>query len=55
LLSAGYWSLKALLHWLAQEAIKSLPAPENRVLFVITDGSKKTNGVKKIQPPKRGV
>ena len=41
LLSAGYWSLKVLLHWFAQEAIKSLPAPENKVLIVITDGSKK--------------
>jgi hypothetical protein len=41
LLSAGYWSLKVLLHWFAQEVIKSLPAPENKVLFVITDGSKK--------------
>lgn len=32
LLSAGYWSLKLLLHWFAQEAIKSLPAPGNQVL-----------------------
>jgi hypothetical protein len=41
LLSAGYWSLKVLLHWFAEEAIKSLPAPENHVLYVIVDGSKK--------------
>jgi hypothetical protein len=41
LLAAGYWSLKALLHWFAEETIKSLPAPENRVLYIITDGSKK--------------
>jgi len=32
LLSAGYWSLKALFHWFAEEAIKSLPVPENQVL-----------------------
>lgn len=41
LLSAGYWSLKVLLHWFAEEAIKSLPAPDNKVVFVIADGSKK--------------
>jgi hypothetical protein len=41
LLSAGYWSLKVLLHWFAEEAIKSLPAPENKVVYVIADGSKK--------------
>lgn len=41
LLSAGYWSLKVLLHWFAEEAIKSLPTPENKVVYVIADGSKK--------------
>jgi hypothetical protein len=41
LLAAGYWSLKVLLHWFAEETIKSLPAPENHVLYVIVDGSKK--------------
>jgi hypothetical protein len=41
LLSAGYWSLKVLLHWFAEEAIKSLPGPENKVVYVIVDGSKK--------------
>lgn len=41
LLAAGYWSLKVLLHWFAEEAIKSLPAPENHVLYVIVDGSQK--------------
>lgn len=41
LLSAGYWSLKVLLHWFAEEAIKSLPVPENKVVYVIVDGSKK--------------
>lgn len=41
LLSAGYWSLKVLLHWFAEEAIKSLPTPENKVVYVIVDGSKK--------------
>jgi hypothetical protein len=41
LLAAGYWSLKVLLKWFAEETIKSLPAPENKVLYVIADGSKK--------------
>ena len=41
LLSAGYWSLKVLLHWFAEETIKSLPAPDDHVLYVIVDGSKK--------------
>jgi len=41
LLSAGYWSLKVLLRWFAEEAIKSLPEPENKVLYVIADSSKK--------------
>jgi len=41
LLSAGYWSLKVLLHWFAEEAIKSLPAPDDHGLYVIVDGSKK--------------
>jgi len=41
LLSAGYWSLKVLLHWFAEEAIKSLPTPENKVVYIIADGSKK--------------
>lgn len=41
LLYAGYWSLHMLLQWFAEEAIKSLPAPENKVLYVIADGSKK--------------
>ncbi|MBU4355211.1 MAG: hypothetical protein KJ822_07670 [Proteobacteria bacterium] len=30
-----------LLHWFAEEVIKSLPVPENQVLYVIADGSKK--------------
>jgi hypothetical protein len=41
LLAAGYWSLKLLLQWFAEETIKSLPVPANQVLYVIADGSKK--------------
>jgi hypothetical protein len=54
LLSAGYWSLKLLLQWFAEETIKSLPAPENQVLYVITDGSKKDKRGKKNPAAQKG-
>jgi len=41
LLDAGYWSLKVLLHWFAMETMKALDEPENKVLYLITDGSHK--------------
>lgn len=41
LLDAGYWSLKMLLRWFAEEAIKALPEPENTVIYLIADGSQK--------------
>ena len=41
LLSAGYWSLQILLWWFAEQAIKSFPEPEDKVAYVVTDGSKK--------------
>ena len=41
LLSAGYWSLQILLWWFAKQAIRSFPAPEDKVVYVIADGSKK--------------
>jgi hypothetical protein len=54
LLSAGYWSLKLLLQWFAGETIKSLPASENQVLYVITDGSKKDKRGKKNPAAQKG-
>jgi hypothetical protein len=53
LLAAGYWSLKLLLQWFAEETIKSLPVPANQVLYVIADGSKKDKRGQKIRPRKR--
>lgn len=41
LLSAGYWSVRLLLKWFAEEAIKCLPEPEDKVAYTIADGSKK--------------
>jgi len=41
LLNAGYWQLKVLLRWFAEKTMKALPAPNNKVLYLIADGSKK--------------
>ena len=41
LLKAGYWSIHVLLEWFAQEAMKTLPVPEDRVVYVFGDGSQK--------------
>jgi len=41
LLDAGYWHLKMLLRWFAEKTIQALPEPENKVLYLIADGSKK--------------
>ena len=41
LLTAGYWSAKLIIYWLAEEVIKSLPWPENGIVYLIVDGSKK--------------
>jgi hypothetical protein len=47
LLSAGYWSLQLLLNWFAEAAIKSFPPPEDKVIYVAADGSKKDKRGKK--------
>ena len=41
LLSAGYWSLRILLWWFAEAIIRALPEPEDKVVYVVGDGSKK--------------
>ena len=41
LLSAGYWSLRILLWWFAEATIRALPEPEDKVVYVVVDGSKK--------------
>jgi hypothetical protein len=47
LLKAGYWSIHVLLLWFAQEAMKTLPVPEDRVIYVFGDGSQKDKRGKK--------
>ena len=54
LLSAGYWSLRMLLWWFAEEAIKSFPMPENKVVYAITDGSQKDKRGKKNPVAQKG-
>lgn len=46
-LSAGYWSLKVVLIWLAAEVVKDLPKPEDETIYLIGDGSKKEKRSKK--------
>jgi Transposase DDE domain len=45
LLQAAYWDVHLLVDWWAQEAFKTLPPPEDGILYVVGDGSEK---------PKRG-
>jgi len=47
LLCAGYWSLRILLWWFVEEAIKSFPPAADQVLYLIGDGSKKEKRGKK--------
>jgi DDE family transposase len=41
LLRATYWSIHLLIAWLADDVIKTLPAPDDGILSVIGDGSHK--------------
>lgn len=54
LLRAGYWSLHVLLHWFADQAIKALPPPEDKVAYVDADGSKKDKRGKKNPAAQKG-
>lgn len=54
LLGAGYWSVRLLLCWFAEEAIKSFPAPEDGVLYLIGDGSHKDKRGKKNPAAQKG-
>lgn len=47
LLSAGYWSLRAVLIWMVNEIVKDLPKPEDSTVYLIGDGSKKEKRGKK--------
>ena len=54
LLTAGYWNLRILLWWFAEEAIKSFPPPEDKVVYVVADGSKKDKRGKKNPAAQKG-
>jgi hypothetical protein len=46
LLKASYWSIHLLVAWWAEEALRTLPPPKDRTLYLVGDGSVK---------PKRGT
>ena len=54
LLKAGYWSIHVLLEWFAQETIKTLPVPEDGVVYVFGDGSQKDKRGKKNPVAQKG-
>jgi len=54
LLCAGYWNLRILLWWFAEEAVKALPPPEDKVVYVDADGSKKDKRGKKNPVAQKG-
>jgi hypothetical protein len=54
LLSAGYWNLRILLWWFVEGAIKAFPAPEDKVVYVVGDGSKKDKRGKKNPAAQKG-
>lgn len=41
LLKAGYWSMHLLVTWFSQQVMAALPAPLDRVIYVMGDGSHK--------------
>jgi hypothetical protein len=45
LLDAAYWDVHVLVEWWVQEALNTLPPPQDGILYVVGDGSEK---------PKRG-
>ena len=44
-LTASYWSVKIIMHWLVTQIISKLPKPEDKTIYLTVDGSHK---------PKRG-
>jgi hypothetical protein len=54
LLCAAYWSLHLVLSWAAEEAIKTFPAPEDKTVYVVADGSKKDKRGKKNPVAQKG-
>lgn len=54
LLKATYWSIQVLVTWFAYEAIKTFPAPEDGILYLIGDGSEKPKRGKKHPVAQKG-
>lgn len=54
LLRAAYWSIQVLVTWFAYEAIKTFPAPEDAILYLIGDSSEKLKRGKKHPVAQKG-
>ena len=54
LLCAGYWNLRILLWWFAEQTIKAFPAPGDKVVYLDVDGSKKDKRGKKNPVAQKG-
>lgn len=54
LLKAAYWSIHLLMTWLAYETIKTFPAPEDGILYLIGDSSEKGKRGKKHPVAQKG-
>jgi hypothetical protein len=54
LLKASYWDVHLLIEWWFQEAMETLPAPEDGILYVVGDGSDKPKRGKKNPMAQKG-
>lgn len=54
LLKAGYWSVRVVLYWFADEVINSFPPPEDGIIYVVTDTSHKNKRGKKNPVAQKG-
>ena len=54
LLKASYWDVHLLIEWWFQEAMETLPAPEDGIVYVVGDGSDKPKRGKKNPMAQKG-
>jgi hypothetical protein len=54
LLCAGYWSVHIVLWWFVEGAINAFPEPDDKVIYVVADGSKKDKRGKKNPAAQKG-
>jgi hypothetical protein len=54
LLKASYWDVHLLIEWWFQEAMETLPAPEDGILYLVGDGSDKPKRGKKNPMAQKG-